>query len=127
MVKNVFLVIMGVTVALVLYVILFGTTNLTGVQIDEKAYTKTTGYKKLIAWEGALWYMARNMESPIARYYYDYCYVPNVMQSYDTDLALGMTVKYPDLNSIPTDLSGIDLVNIKTINNPYPCYTSGWK
>lgn len=102
MVKNVFLVILGVTVAVILYLVLFGTTSLKG----ESLVGKSVGNVESVAeWEGALWHLARAVETPIARYYYEYCYLPNIHQNDYVDQALGGSPKVGDIQKTETDLT----------------------
>lgn len=84
LVKNVFLMIMGTTVALILYFVFFGQAG---------------------NWEGLLWFATRQFEVPCAMHYYEYCYLPNARQSDGVDSALGGTIQYTNLQATPSDLS----------------------
>lgn len=87
LVKNVFLMIMGVVVAMVLYVAFFG--------IDAVSDTNFSPGVKVDAdsnWQGILWIAAKRIETPISYYYHAYCYTPNV-SGYDyVTKALGATI-----------------------------------
>lgn len=126
LVKNVFLVIMGVIAAVVLYILLFGSLNFQGQRIEapeQAGYEDTLDY-----WKGALWYAAEMMESPIARYYYMYCYIPNMHANDYVDENLGGSKNgwaqirgtQPDLSS-----SGSDLYTFP--DNGLPHWSTGWR
>ena len=85
MVKEAFLLIMMVTIAALMYFVLFGSWDNDGflsektfIYEGEDAGVGTTyngsakGSNK--SWQGVLWYAARVIENPIAFYYYNYCY-----------------------------------------------------
>ena len=129
MVKNVFLVIMGVTVAVILYLVLFGTTSLRGESLVGK---KVGNIDSVTEWQGALWYMARAVENPISRYYYEYCYLPNIHQNDYVDQALGGTPNVSDIQKTETDLTRNytkpydDLYNFPSEHDCIYHYSTGW-
>lgn len=96
LVKDVFLMLLGVVVALVLYVLLFGTQNFEGNTVDG-----VTVYNR---WDGALWFAARAVERPIARYYYEYCYLPQIRSTDYVDAELGCNL-IADIQLTPTNLA----------------------
>lgn len=135
LVKDVFLVIIGVTVAMILYLVLFGTTSLNGSKNDLVG-TKTGNIEQTQAWQGVIWYMAEAIETPLSRYYYQYCYLPNLHQGGGVDKALGGTYNTAyfngDIQKTETDLkdsalypSG-DLYNFSSSNGVYH-YSTGWR
>lgn len=71
LVKNVFLMILGSTVALFLFWLFFGVKQ-----------TNTW-------WKGALWTAAEGVEVGISKYYYDYCYLPVIHSSDGVDQSIG--------------------------------------
>lgn len=97
LVKNVFLVWIGVVVAMLLYMALFGTYDLDGNSI---VGTKTGNITQTSEWKGALWYAAETIEHPISKYYFDYCYLPTLHETDYVDLALtSITDNTTDLSS----------------------------
>ena len=94
-VKEAFFLIMMVTIAAMMYFILFGS-------FDDRAFiyegrdagvvTVTDGGVTSTRWEGVLWYAARQVENPIAFYYYNYCLLPNAHKNDYLDLELGCKV-----------------------------------
>ena len=105
--KNVFLMLACTIVALLLYFIFFG--------VDLPAYGK---------WEGLIWFSARAIEQPISRYYYEYCYLPNIHSSDYVDEALGGTPVYTDLYDTPANLAGdVELYNFSGVTD---FYSTGW-
>ena len=91
MVKDVFLVLMGVIVALILYYIFFGATNWTGNKINEIGSGTQATYRTDGQWMGLISYMSASVELSLSRYYYDYCYIPSVHSNdaIDIDLVRG--------------------------------------
>lgn len=84
-------------------------------------------------WEGALFYASRQMEYPIAKYYYTYCYLPEVHMEDGTDKALGGTVS-DELNSTSSVLTDDDETNSVfdgtvtfSAGGTGSFYTSGWQ
>lgn len=95
-VKNVFLMMMGVMVALTLYFVFFGQGS----------------------WEGLLWFGTRQFEVPCAMHYYEYCYLPSIRQSDGVDVALGGTLVYPNLQATPSDLSNDSTILVTFTTTP---------
>lgn len=91
MVKDVFLVLMGVIVALILYYIFFGATNWNGTSIDHIGDGTQANYSVDTQWMGLVSYMSASVELSMSRYYYEYCYVPSVHSNdaFDLDLIRG--------------------------------------
>ena len=97
-VKEVFAIVIAVTIAAMLYFILFGSWDDNGLlttnefnYADGTASVGTQGGAKN-QWQGVLWYSARVVENPIAFYYYNYCLTPNVHKNDYLDMELGCTV-----------------------------------
>lgn len=135
LVKDVFVVIIAVTVAMILYLVLFGTTSLNGSKNDLVG-TKTGNITQTQAWQGVLWYVAETVETPISRYYYQYCYLPNIHQNSGVDIALGgkYNTSYfnGNIQKTKSDLSdsalypSADLYNFQDVNGVYH-YSTGWR
>lgn len=126
LVKNAFLVIMGVTVAMLLYLALFGTYDLNG---NSLVGTTTGTITQITEWKGALWYAAEAMENPISRYYYEYCYLPNLHKNDYVDEALGGSKSFSSLQKTATDLSSSptdDTYNFSTGSSTFQTYSTGW-
>lgn len=93
-VKNVFLALMGAIVAVILYLIMFGWGNgdyrflSTGV-IKSDVNTGVGANVNKTQFDGVIFIAARNIEGSIARYYYEYCYLPNAHVNDGYDMALG--------------------------------------
>lgn len=107
MVKNVFLTLMGSIVAVMLYGMFFGVGE----------------------WNGALFYASKVVESSISRYYYEYCYLPNMHMNDSIDESLGCTVA-TDLQSTETFLgeeAGVVYNNVSYPSSLGLFYTTGWK
>ncbi len=119
-VKESFMLIMMVTIAALMYFVLFGSWDNDGVLTEktfiyegEDAGVGTTyqgvaqGSKK--TWQGVLWYAARTVENPIAFYYYNYCLTPNVHGTDYLDMELGCKIyghsDMEDIN-VATDYQG---------------------
>lgn len=118
LVKDVFLMLLGVVVALVLYVLLFGTQNFDGNTVDG-----VTVYNR---WDGALWTAARAVETPIARYYYEYCYLPTVRSTDYIDTELGCTVA-SDIQLTPTNLSAGAPDHVSYTEVTGEAWGTGWR
>ena len=112
-IKEVFLLIMMTTLALVLYWVFFGQAS--------------TGHK------GVLYWLCYNLEAPIAQYYYNYCYLPNVHNSDYIDMELGVQVygksdysqiTMADYNSTALELQMAGVGSVYTY--PSTHYSSGW-
>lgn len=126
LVKNAFLVLMGAVVATLLYFIFFGTTDLAGnssMQVNEGSHVMTFARE----WKGALFYMAEAVQTPTAKYYYDYCFNPSIHSTDYLDMSLGCTAQGQtsggsiDLNQ--TDAS----LETEFISLPTSSYSTGWK
>lgn len=110
LVKNVFLMLLGSTVAMILYFVFFG--------VDLAPYGQ---------WEGLLMFSSRAIETPIAKYYYDYCYLPNIHYSDSVDRALGgVSSVTVSLQNTPSNLtsSSSDYMDFSTVTNHY---STGWR
>lgn len=105
-VKNVFITIMFTTIALSLYYVFFGQGS----------------------WEGALWYLSRQVEIPMAYYYHTYSYAPNTYGMVYLDLELGCTVvgKSTMADITAESLIGVSQTNTAYIGYPSGYYTTGW-
>ena len=87
-VKNVFLFLMGVIVAFVLYILFFGTTDWNGGSIVPKLGQNndmSRTVKMNHEWMGLLFYMTASVEANMSRYYNQYCYIPTVLKYIDID------------------------------------------
>lgn len=117
---------MGVTVAAILYLVFFGTYDFNG---NSLVGTKTGNIQQTSEWEGVLWYMTEYLETPIARYYYEYCYLPNVHANDYVSEALGM-YKNEDYYNNNIQKTASDLsVSTDASNDFYygATYSTGWK
>lgn len=136
-VKHVFTFLLWVTVAWILYLALFGTYSLQGVDLTgDTAYTGNTTQQS--PWKGVLWNAAIAVESPIAHYYYQFCYLPNVHAGDYVDAAIGMhpntshTVSVTggriNLFETVTDLSGVsDMYDVDShVASTYNAWSTGW-
>ena len=131
MVKNVFLVLMYTVMAVILYLVFFGTkslngNDLVGVQIGTITQTQS--------WKGLIWFMAGAVENSTARYYYEYCFLPNIHNDDYVDEALGgqpssSYFESGDLQKTETNLSSAssDLYNFPAENSGIRHYSTGWK
>lgn len=129
LIKNVFLMIMGVTVAGVLYVILFGSIGLSGQTIEMSENTGYSDRGMMRNWKGALWYAAEMVETPISRYYQMYCLVPNLHVNDYVDEALGADIaQSPDryVPDTPADLEANPDPTIANWNHSGPRWDTGW-
>lgn len=108
LVKNVFLMILGVTVALILYFVFFG--------VNLAPYG---------TWEGLIYHSARAIETPISRYYYEYCYLPSIHSNDAVDSALGGTSTVSNIQQTPSDLNyGVDIYSFSSAPDHY---STGWR
>lgn len=124
LVKNVFLLIMGSTVAYVLYFILFGYIGWNGQHMDIDM--ASTGYRSMARWKGALWYAAEMVETPISRYYYMCCYLPNIHMNDYVDENLGGTLKEGNIFKTPTDLKSTDS-DLMNFSHTTKYFSTGWR
>ena len=127
-VKNVFLVLLYATIAFVLYYIFFGNYNRQGVEVDGRVNDYVVSSNDAsVRWKGVLFVAADNIQTSIAKYYYDYCYLPTVYDTEYIDAALGGSViTYGgDMSKIKTKLdsnnSAYDDGGLSTH------YSEGWK
>lgn len=104
-VKHIFTFIMWVFAAMILYFVFFGTYNLQGRSLENQ-HMYAGDNTQTQAWRGVLWYAALAAENPISKYYYEYCYVPNIHANDYVDEAVGGTATYGSLFTTTTDLSG---------------------
>ena len=132
-VKDVFLMIMMVTIAALFYFILFGVSTPDGTgwlyQGEETEMKEHDGVTGMATgpWQGVLYWMARSLENPIAYYYYNYCLVPNVHQTDYLDAELGCQIygkTYNNLGSV-TAYDYNTGINIRDSLNNYITYPSG--
>lgn len=79
------------------------------------------------SWEGALFYASRQVEHPISKYYYTYCYLPNVHMEDGVDVSLGATLAedYSSIMKTESDLSSPTSDNSSFGTENYH-YSSGW-
>lgn len=125
-VKDVFFGLMCAIIAFMLYYALFGSTKLNGTAVENQD-----------SWKGALFYASEQMEYPVAKYYYSYCFLPSVHVDDGVDEQLGFNVamkagksddKMGTLFITDTDLSSdnSNSCNTNTSNNTMG-WTTGWK
>lgn len=84
------------------------------------------------SWEGALFYATRQTEIPISKYYYTYCYLPNVHMNDAIDEALGGSIIIAvdengigDLLDTEPNLSTDDSSNVNFFSSG-DHYSDGW-
>lgn len=131
-IKNVFLMIMGVTVAWFLYLALFGTQGFNGNDLSNASMGQVT---QSSSWKGALWYMAEAVEKPISRYYYEYCYLPNIHSNDYVDEALNgskSSTLYTSFHSTATGNYAVsggydDLYEFTAGSGDCIHYSTGWR
>lgn len=122
-VKNAFFFLMAAVVMAILYFILFGWGYNTYMGADGFVADNNmqTG---MIRYRGALYVAAETVESSIARYYYEYCFLPNVHATDGLVNALGASANTsyqytnPNLSGTADHVSGIGGGN---------SWTTGWK
>lgn len=127
-VKHVFTFLLWVSIAWIMYLVLFGTYGLNGQDLtNDTAYTGNTS--QIQTFRGVLWYMALAVEVPVAKYYYDFCYLPNVHANDYVDSALGgspnsVTFGSGRLYDTATDLftADSDMYDIGSVKK----WSSGW-
>lgn len=83
MVRNVFFLIMGSVAAVAMYVILFG------------SFFDSKGTYSEDIWKGALYTSTEAVQTSIAKYYYDYCFIPTIQSHANTDSLLGFDIQTP--------------------------------
>lgn len=112
--KAVFLTLLGTMVAMVLYFVLFGTPagQIAGVLRWDETY-------------GAIYNAGRFVETPIAKYYYEYSYIPNSHANDYIDMALGGTLTISSVYETDPDLSFDN--EFIAFNGTYQHWSTGWK
>lgn len=129
-VKHVFTFLLWVSIAWIMYLVLFGTYSLNGeeIAVGDTAYTGNT--TQSTAWKGVLWSMALSVESPLSGYYYDFCFIPNVHANDYVDAALGASPSgsFPggNLHQTATDLSRVDSDMYTPSSSSAYKWSSGW-
>lgn len=129
MIKNFFLLVLVVTIATLLYFIFFGWTTPQNISLNGQV--KAEGQ-----WKGLIYYEAEAVERSIARYYYEYCYLPVMHRDDEVDSYLGLNIEYTGNNhyqDTPSNLSSNDVHNINynvttaggMASGTY--YDTGWK
>lgn len=103
----------------ILYFILFG-----GKAIDFQGTTYSAGSD----WEGVLFYASRQIEHPISKYYYSYCYLPSIHMEDSVDISLGGEHKasITNINRTESDLSS-DTSDNALFTSSYNHWSTGWK
>ena len=72
--------------------------------------------------DGALWSISEGVQTPIAFYYHQYCYTPNMHQSDEVDKALGLTPKW-GLTDSPSNIENKNSVSYPSEDS---YYSTGW-
>lgn len=118
--KGVFAVIGCAVLMAILYFILFG-----GKAIDFQGKTYSAGSD----WEGVLFYASRQIEHPISKYYYSYCYLPSIHMEDSVDSSLGgiHIASIENINKTKSDLSSDTFDNVFFIKPIYSHWSTGWK
>lgn len=82
---------------------------------------------------GALWQAAHAIQAPISAYYYNYCFVPNVMQVERLDESMGRQYSYA-IYRIPSNLENDDLdpkvsaePSVPAVANQDFFWSTGWR
>lgn len=80
-------------------------------------------------WEGALFFASRKVEYPISKYYYSYCYLPNVHMEDSIDLSLGGSLdnSYTSMMGTESDLSTDTSDNSHFSSSSFHHYSTGWQ
>lgn len=117
---------MGAVVATLLYLIFFGTTDLAGnssMQVNNGSHVM----KFTSEWKGVLFYMAEAVQTPTAKYYYDYCFNPSIHSTDYLDLSLGCEIQGQDSGG-SIDLNQTDAsLETEFVSLPTSSYSTGWK
>lgn len=120
-VKHVFTFLLWVTIAWIAYLVFFGTYSLDGRSLVDGSTAYTGNTEQTSEWKGVLWHAAVSSENPISKYYYEYCFLPNVHAGDYVDAALGGTARYALFETI-TDLEGdSDMYSVPSD------YSTGWR
>lgn len=118
-VRNVFFILMFAIIGAILYFIFFGTTN----TVTSETYEVQGG------WKGVLGVASDSIEVSIARYYYNYCFLPTVNVNNATDTLLGFNsrdVKYSsEVESLGFNTTKTNTVPTKGIAS-FHSEVSGW-
>lgn len=106
LVKEVFLLMMSVMIAMTMYYVFFGQEN---------------------KWEGVLYWSTRQVEVPISSYYYKYCYTPNAHNTDYLDMQLGCRLygKTRQSQITTTDYESHDINDDSYISYPSVHYNVG--
>lgn len=128
-VKHVFTFLIWVTIAWLAYLVLFGTYSLGGRDLATGDTAYTGNMTQNVAWKGVLWNAALAVETPISKYYYEFCFLPNMHAGDYVDEALGLNKNPSVFNSnnlfeTETDLSGAES---GTYSDLGANYSTGWR
>lgn len=88
-VGKVFILLMLVIAAAILYFIFFGTVD----DVKSETYEAKGGYK------GVIGVASDTIETSIARYYYNYCFLPTIQGNDGTDAIIGFNSRKPNYSS----------------------------
>lgn len=83
--------------------------------------------------KGVLQYSAMQVEHPISKYYYSYCFLPFAHMEDSVDASLGATIEedYSSINSTESNLYSDTSDNVKfnnsMYNSMYHYYSTGWQ
>lgn len=102
-VGKVFLLLMCVIVAAILYFLFFGTVS----KVTSETYEIQGG------WKGVVGVASDGVETSIARYYYNYCYLPTIQGNDGTDALVGFNARVPKYSS-ETESRGFSTTATKT-------------
>lgn len=117
--KGVFALIGCAVLMAILYFILFG-----GKAIN----FQSTTYSAVSDWEGVLFYASRQMEHPISKYYYSYCYLPSIHMDDSIDESLGGTLKAGTSNLMKTESNlSTDSSDNTSFGTGFNHWSTGWK
>ena len=84
-----FLVLMGAIIGAIFYFIFFGTV----------ADVKSETYEIDGGWKGVIGVASDSIETSVARYYYNYCYLPTIQGNDGTDAMIGFNARIPNYSS----------------------------
>ena len=109
LVKEVFFVLMFATIGLVVYILFMGTFTPNGTAITQAQLStgNAMGITNVSSeghygWEGLISYVSRHIELPIARFYYDNCYLPTAHNTTYLDSVISGTPYAPTYASMST-------------------------
>lgn len=106
--------IFGTMAAMILYFVLFGTPA-----------GEIPGVYRWTEYRGAIYYSARMIQTPIARYYYEYSFIPNYHANDYVDEALGGSHTVASIYETDPDLS-YDSDEV-VFNSSYQNWSTGWR